>query len=47
MMKKSVKIMVSIPLREDTLSNVKTSGYPSIAYDLVSIPLREDTLSNP
>ena len=41
------KLRVSIPLREDTLSNAK--DYINIHYVTkvqVSIPLREDTLSN-
>ena len=40
--------MVSIPLREDTLSNAREDGdIKESQRKNVSIPLREDTLSNP
>ena len=38
---------VSIPLREDILSNVIANSSKRLLFDEVSIPLREDILSNP
>ena len=38
--------MVSIPLREDILSNLDDVRPYLTTYDAVSIPLREDILSN-